>query len=167
MTSASGRSILRDPRPSYRWSNPVFPSKQDLTLCFAHVAYQFQGLFERRKAGIKSFQVWNRTDLDDRIGEADVLVISGLWRNDLIERGKKLRYVQAIGAGTDQFSRELLSARGLPVRPVAVDRADEASSVDAEVVERDLHLLMGEVRYVRSEREHQRCVGGAAVAGRD
>ena len=92
----------------------MIPTKQDLTVCFAHVAYQFQGLFERRRTGINSFQVWNRADLDARIGEADVLVISGLWKNDLIQPAKKLRYIQSIGAGTDQFSREFLSAHGLP-----------------------------------------------------
>src|SRR5579885_2971495 len=65
------------------------------------------------RTGIKCFQAWNRDELDDRIGEADVLVISGLWRNDLIERATRLRFIQSIGAGTDQFSRELLSKRGI------------------------------------------------------
>jgi hypothetical protein len=86
------------------------PSQNELTVCFAHVAYQIQAQFARRGAGIASFQAWSRDELDARIGEADVLVISGLWRNDLIERAKKLRFIQSIGAGTDQFSRELLSA---------------------------------------------------------
>jgi phosphoglycerate dehydrogenase-like enzyme len=43
---------------------------------------------------------------EQRIGEADVLVISGLWRNDLLLRAKRLRFIQSIGAGTDQFSRD-------------------------------------------------------------
>src|SRR5437588_4166108 len=68
----------------------MIPAKQDLSLCFAHVAYQFQALFERRRTGIASFQAWSRAELDERIGEADVLVISGLWRNDLIDRAKRL-----------------------------------------------------------------------------
>jgi phosphoglycerate dehydrogenase-like enzyme len=65
--------------------------------------------------------------LEQRIGEADVLVISGLWRNDLLPRAKRLRFIQSIGAGTDQFSREslkqhgvrLASARGVNARAVA------------------------------------------------
>jgi phosphoglycerate dehydrogenase-like enzyme len=56
-----------------------------------------------------------------------VLVISGLWQNGLLDRAKKLRLIQSIGAGTDQFPREelarrgnrLASARGVNYRAVA------------------------------------------------
>jgi phosphoglycerate dehydrogenase-like enzyme len=112
----------------------VIPAKPDLTVCFAHVAYQFQGLLERRRTGIKSFQVWNRGDLDARIGDAHVLVISGLWKNDLVAPAKQLRYVQSIGAGTDQFSRELLSARGI--------RLASARGVNARAVSEHAIALM-------------------------
>jgi phosphoglycerate dehydrogenase-like enzyme len=126
----------------------VFPAKQELTICFAHVAYQFQGLFERRRTGIKSFQVWNRADLDDRIGEADVLVISGLWKNDLIERAKKLCYVQSIGAGTDQFSRDLLSARGI--------RLASARGVNARAVsEHAIAMMLALARRLPEARDNQ------------
>jgi len=126
----------------------LIPPKQELTICFAHVAYQFQGLFERRHTGIKSFQVWNRADLDDRLGEADVLVISGLWKNDLIERGKKLRYVQSIGAGTDQFSRELLMARGI--------RLASARGVNARAVsEHAMALMLALTRRLPEARDNQ------------
>ena len=83
----------------------MIPPKDELTICFAHVAYQLQAQFERRKTGIVSFQAWNREALEQRIGTADVLVISGLWRNELLDRAKRLRFIQSIGAGTDQFSR--------------------------------------------------------------
>ena len=148
MTSASGRRILTASGPRLDGANPVFPSKQDLTICFAHVAYQFQGLFERRRTGIKSFQVWNRADLDDRIGEADVLVISGLWKNDLVERAKKVRYVQSIGAGTDQFSRELLSARGI--------RLASARGVNARAVsEHAMAMMLALARRLPEARDNQ------------
>jgi phosphoglycerate dehydrogenase-like enzyme len=51
--------------------------------------------------------------LDDRVGEADVLVISGLWHNRLLDRAGNLRFIQAIGAGTDQFPLEELKKRGI------------------------------------------------------
>jgi hypothetical protein len=50
----------------------VLPSREDLTICFAHVALS-QAPFEYRTTGIAAFQVWNREDLDRRVGEADVL----------------------------------------------------------------------------------------------
>jgi D-2-hydroxyacid dehydrogenase (NADP+) len=91
----------------------TIPRKDELTICFAHVAYQLQSQFERRKPGVRSFQVWNSDELNAGIGEADVLVISGLWRDELVERGSKLRFIQSIGAGVDQFPKELLAQRGI------------------------------------------------------
>ncbi len=126
----------------------MIPAKPELTVCFAHVAYQFQTPFERRRTGIKSFQVWNRADLEARIGDADVLVISGLWKNDLIEPAKKLRYVQSIGAGTDQFSRELLSARGI--------RLASARGVNARAVsEHAMALMLALARRLPEARDNQ------------
>ena len=91
----------------------TIPRKDELTICFAHVAYQMQERFEARKPAVRSFQVRSSDELDARIGEADVLVVSGLWRNELIERGRQLRFIQSIGAGVDQFPKELLAERGI------------------------------------------------------
>ena len=91
----------------------MIPPKDEVTVCFAHVAYNLQTRFAKRETGIRSLQVWNRDELDAGVGEADVLVISGLWRNDLVEKATRLRFIQSIGAGTDQFGRDALSARGI------------------------------------------------------
>jgi phosphoglycerate dehydrogenase-like enzyme len=91
----------------------MLPSKDRLTICFAHVAYQMQEQFAPRKTGINSFGVRTADELEKRIAEADVVVISGMWKNDLLEKAAKLRFIQSIGAGTDQFDREKLKARGI------------------------------------------------------
>jgi phosphoglycerate dehydrogenase-like enzyme len=110
-------SGMRDPR---RVSNSNFsealtmlPSKSDTTVCCAHPAYQIHDELVARNSGVRSFQVRERDELPDRISEADVLVISGFWRNELLERAPKLRFIQSIGAGTDQFDRDLLRGRGV------------------------------------------------------
>jgi phosphoglycerate dehydrogenase-like enzyme len=126
----------------------AFPSRETLTICFAHVAYQMQAQFDRRKTGVACFQVWNRDDLDRRIGEADVLVISGLWRNDLLERARKLRFIQSIGAGTDQFSSELLTARGV--------RLASARGVNARAVsDHAMALILALTRRLPEARDNQ------------
>ena len=91
----------------------MFPSESDFTICFAHVAYQLQQRFALRKLPIRNFGVTSRDELDARIGEADVLVISGLWRNELAARAPKLRFIQSVGAGTDQFDHGVLKERGI------------------------------------------------------
>ncbi len=110
-----------------KWSAAMLPPNDELTICFAHVAYRLFERFSTLNTGINSFAVRDLETLEDRVGEADVLVISGLWQNDLLDSAKKLRFIQAIGAGTDQFPREelakrsirLASARGVNYRAVA------------------------------------------------
>jgi len=115
------------PFPKNKRSAAVLPPNDKTAICFAHVAYRLHERFSTLDTGINSFAVRDRETLEDRIGEADVLVISGLWENGLLERAKRLCFIQAIGAGTDQFPREelarrhirLASARGVNYRAVA------------------------------------------------
>ena len=91
----------------------MLPPNDQLTICFAHVAYQLHERFAALDAGIDSFAVRDPETLANRVGEADVLVITGLWHDGLLDRASKLRFVQAIGAGTDQFPLEELKRRGI------------------------------------------------------
>jgi phosphoglycerate dehydrogenase-like enzyme len=112
----------------------MLPSKNQVTICFAHVAYRLRERFLTLATGIESFDVRDGAALEQRIGEADVLVISGLWRNDLLPRAKRLRFIQSIGAGTDQFSREALKQHGV--------RLASARGVNARAVSEHLMALM-------------------------
>src|SRR5882672_10384393 len=91
----------------------MFPSKDKLTICFAHVAYGMQDRFVLRKTGIKSFQVKSYEDFEKRVGEADVVVASGMWKNDVIPLAKNLKFIQSISAGMDQYSKEQLGAKAV------------------------------------------------------
>src|SRR5437660_647788 len=112
---------IRPPEPA------MIPPNDKLAICFAHVAYQLHERFAALDTGIHSFAVHDPDTLANRIGEADVLVVSGLWQNGLLDRAPRLRFIQAIGAGTDQFPRDelarrdirLASARGVNARAVA------------------------------------------------
>ena len=105
----------------------MIPPADKIVICFAHVAYRLHERFAALDTGISSFAVRDLEALETRVAEADVLVISGLWQNQLLDRAKKLRFIQSIGAGTDQFPREeltkrsirLASARGVNARAVA------------------------------------------------
>lgn len=126
----------------------MLPPKDKLTVCFAHVAYQLQAQFTRRNTGIESVEVRSRDDLDRHIGGADVLVVSGLWRNDLLERAGKLKFVQSIGAGVDQFPRDQLAARGI--------RLASARGVNARAVsEHAMSLILAISRKLPEARDNQ------------
>ncbi len=103
------------------------PSKEELTICFAHAAYRMADRFALRGTGIRHFEVRTADELAARIGEADVLSVSMLWRNELIAKAPRLAFIQSISAGIDQYAREdlgragvrLASARGVNAAAVA------------------------------------------------
>jgi phosphoglycerate dehydrogenase-like enzyme len=90
-----------------------FPDRGSLTIGFAHGAYRFGPRFAARGTGIASFEVQSDDELQQRIADADILVISGLWRNELLDQAPKLRYVQSISAGMNQYSVEAFHAHGV------------------------------------------------------
>ena len=126
----------------------MIPKKEDLTICFAHVAYQLGPQFAKRNRGIRHFQVWNRDELQARIGEADVLVVSGFWRNELVEHAKKLRFIQACAAGTDQFGRDILKERSI--------RLASGSGINARAVsDHAMALMLSMTRKIPEARDNQ------------
>ncbi len=126
----------------------MIPPKEKLTICFAHVAYQFRQRFLARQTGIKSFEVRDRAELDRRIGEADVLVVSGLWRNDLPELAPRLRFIQSASAGVDQYAREKLAVHGI--------RLASAQGINARAVsEHAIALILALSRRLPEARDNQ------------
>jgi phosphoglycerate dehydrogenase-like enzyme len=126
----------------------MLPPKHQLTVCFAHAAYQMKARFDSLDTGIASFELRDRATLDQRIGEADVLVVSGLWHNGLVGQGGRLRFVQSIGSGTDQFDRAALAARGI--------RLASAAGVNARAVaEHALALMLAMARRLPEARDNQ------------
>jgi hypothetical protein len=61
------------------------------TICFAHAAYRLGDRFALRNTGLDWFEVRTLDDLKARIAKVDVLVVSGLWRNELIAGGAPAR----------------------------------------------------------------------------
>lgn len=126
----------------------MFPSKDQLTICFGHAAYQMQARFEARKTGLRSFQAWSYDELQKRVGEADVVVVSGMWRNDLIPHAGKLKFIQSISAGVDQYDKEKLAARQV--------RLASASGVNARAVaEHAMALILAVSRRLPEARDNQ------------
>ena len=77
----------------------MFPTRDSLTICFAHAAYQMKDRFDARDTGIKNFQVRTYDELVKRIGEADVVLASGMWKNEVIPHAGKLKFIQSISSG--------------------------------------------------------------------
>jgi D-2-hydroxyacid dehydrogenase (NADP+) len=126
----------------------ALPPDRQLTICFAHAAYRLQERFAARGAPLRSFEVRTLEDLRARIGEADVLCVSGLWRNELVPSAGKLAFIQSISAGTDQFSREQLMQAGI--------RLASAQGVNERAVaEHAMALMLAIARKLPQARDNQ------------
>jgi phosphoglycerate dehydrogenase-like enzyme len=127
----------------------VLPPKDRLKICFAHAAYSAAGAL-RPSTNRPSTAPRSRTpcEIEQRIGDADVVVVSGLWRNTLLDRTPRLRFIQAVGAGTDQFDRDALRARGI--------RLASARGVNARAVaEHAMALILALTRKLPEARDNQ------------
>lgn len=126
----------------------TLPSRDKLSICFAHPAYRMRERFLLRNTGIESFEVRTLDELQARIGEFDVLSVSGFWRNDFIATASRLVLIQSISAGTDQYARERLGAAGI--------RVASAQGVNERAVsEHAISLILAMARKLPMARDNQ------------
>lgn len=121
-----------------------FPANRDLNVLFAHVAYEFEELFTALVAGMRCEVVRTAAELEARIAHADVLSISGLWRNELAPKAPKLKLIQSISAGTDQYDRAVLKAHGIRLASAQGVNANAVAEHAIALIlslSRQLHLL--------------------------
>ena len=130
-------------------STSDFPTREEISICFAHVAYPLAEIFEKRATGLGHFQVLNRDELNEKIRDAHVLVVSGFWRNELLENAPKLRFIQSIGAGYDQFALDALRERGIQLA--------SAKGVNRNAVsEHAMAMILALARHIHTGRDNQR-----------
>lgn len=112
----------------------MLPPKTGLTICFAHAAYRMAERFALRNTGIRHVQVRSAEDLAKALPEADVLVVSMLWKNELAKIATKLKFIQSISSGVDWYDKDVLRAHGI--------RLASAAGVNATAVAEHAMALM-------------------------
>jgi len=126
-----------------------FPPLEDLTIQFAHKAYDFVDEFAGRNTGIGHFQTYSKTETAARIREADVLVVSGFWNDEFVQPDHRLKYIQAISAGYDYFDTASIKANSVILC--------NAGGLNSNAVsEHALALLLGLTRRLHFARDDQR-----------
>jgi D-2-hydroxyacid dehydrogenase (NADP+) len=122
--------------------------RDELTIGFAHAAYRLGEEFASRGRRERTFEVRSLKELEAGAGEADILVVSGLWRNRLVERAPRLKFVQSISAGTDQFSRDLFQQHGIRL-------ASGQGVNERAVAEHAMALILSLTRQLHLARDNQ------------
>jgi phosphoglycerate dehydrogenase-like enzyme len=97
----------------------MLPPKDQLRICFAHGAYRMADRFALRDTGIAHVQAHTAEELARELPRADVLVLSMLWRNELVEIAPKLKFIQSISSGMDRYDQDLMRARGIRLASAA------------------------------------------------
>jgi phosphoglycerate dehydrogenase-like enzyme len=124
------------------------PAKDKLHIVFAHGAYQMADRFAARGTGIAHSQVRNLDDLRANVGKADVVCVSMMWKNDLLPVASRLKFIQSISAGIDQYDVAAFKARGL--------RLASAAGVNANAVaEHAIAMALALQRQIHTGRDHQ------------
>ena len=126
----------------------ALPPKDQLKIGFAHGAYRMAERFQLRNTGIAHFQVRAAEDLARQLPEADVLVVSMMWKNELADIARRLKFIQSISAGTDQYDKRLLRDRGV--------RVASAAGVNAQAVaEHSMAMILALSRRLPEARDNQ------------
>lgn len=126
----------------------MLPPKDQLSICFAHGAYRMAERFALRATGIRHVEVRTADELAKCLPDADVLVVSMLWKNTLADHAGRLRFIQSISAGTDQYDKAVLRERGI--------RLASAAGVNAyAVAEHAMALMLALSRRLHEARDNQ------------
>jgi phosphoglycerate dehydrogenase-like enzyme len=121
---------------------------KDLTIGVCHVAYQIEPVIRARLPEVRVFQEYTTAAMRPRMPEVDVLAVSGAWHDSLLESADKLKWIQAIGVGYNQFPLDELQRRGI--------RLSNAVGVNANAVsEHALALMLALARRLPEARDNQ------------
>lgn len=126
----------------------ALPPRTSLVVGFAHAAYRLADAFAARETGIAWRSASDAEGLIAMAAEVDVIVASGLWRNALLDAAPRLRFVQSVSAGTDQFDKDAFRARG--VRLASAQGVNERA-----VAEHALALILALARQLHLARDNQ------------
>jgi phosphoglycerate dehydrogenase-like enzyme len=124
-------------------------------IVLAHAAYRLADALAARGAGLACREVRSAAELEAAVPEAEVLVVSGLWRNELLERAPRLRYVQSVSAGTDQYDRAAFRERG--VRLASAQGVNERAVAQHAMA---LVLALARQLHLARDRQHDRAWRG-------
>lgn len=116
---------------------------------FLHPAYDFAAELSARQTGLRYVQSRSLAEATLEMAETDILVVSGLWTNEILAQAPRLKWVQTPGAGYDQFDLARLKAAGI--------KLSHASGLNANAVsEHALALILTFTRQLHLARDRQR-----------
>lgn len=119
------------------------------TILFGHPAYQLGAAFRAHGGHGHFLEARSIEEVEAQLPNADVLVVSRFWRNDWIEQAGRLKFIQSVSAGMEQFDRNRIAQHGI--------RLASAQGVNTgAVAEHALALILSLTRQLHLARDRQR-----------
>ncbi|MCE4225597.1 D-2-hydroxyacid dehydrogenase [Methylobacterium sp. C25] len=115
---------------------------------FGHPAYQLADAFRERGTNLPFAELRSLAAVEEQIATAEVLVVSRLWRNEWIDRADRLRFIQSVSAGTEQFDIDRLRARGIRLASAQGGNA-------GAVAEHAMAMILSLTRQLHTARDNQ------------
>jgi len=126
----------------------LLPPPGSITIGFAHPAYQLEAEFLSRRNNIRTLLARSSQELEAMLPDCDVVVASGLWRNAMVEAAARLRFIQSVSAGVNNFDLALLRARGIRL-------ASAQGGNEKAVAQHALALMLALSRQIHLSRDRQ------------
>jgi phosphoglycerate dehydrogenase-like enzyme len=124
------------------------PPRSELTVLFAHPAYQLGAEFARRGTGIRAMEARSVGEIGALAPSAQVMCMSGLWRDEHLALAPSLAFVQSVSAGINNFGLDAFRAHG--VRLASAQGANAAA-----VAEHAMALMLAINRLLPEARDNQ------------
>lgn len=124
------------------------PPAKDTRILFAHPAYQLGEALHACRPDLQWTIARDTEAMLAMAGNANVMVLSGFWRDALLERAPQLTFIQSISAGINQYPLEALRARGIRL-------ASAQGANTGAVVEHALSLMLALSRHLHLGRDRQ------------
>ena len=144
----------------------LFPCADRLRLVMAHPAYQLGEALDAARPGFVWQMARDVETMLDMAREADAMIVSGLWRDELLTAAPHLRFIQSISAGVNHFPLAAMRARGI--------RLASAQGVNSgAVAEHALALMLALSRHLHLARDRQQAktwrpmIGNPAIRERE
>ena len=83
------------------------------TIYVAHDHYDIGAELEKRPDSPPCVQVQTAAELEQVISQAEILVVSMLWHNGLLDHAPRLKLIQSISSGVEQFDLDRLRTRNI------------------------------------------------------
>ena len=128
----------------------MLPAKDQLNICFAHAAYRMADRFAARgtgiapRAGVRRRPAVRRGAAGGRRGGR----VDDVEERPAARQAKRLKFIQSISAGIDQYDQDVLRAHGI--------RLANAAGVNAQAVaEHAMALILALKRHLHTGRDNQ------------